>query len=339
MPNLKRMCREGSFRIGKAVVPTVTNVNNASLITGCFPSEHGVTTNFYYDPKTGQSQEMESSSFLLRPTILERAKARGWKTALVASKDKVRTLCGRGADVAVSAEAPSPEFIAAVGPKVTFYSADSNYWMLKAARYALRTADMAYLSTTDYMMHTYPPRDERSLEHLHNLDRMLGDLVQDHPKMELYLTADHGMTGMHEAVDLQKVLARHSISAVVIPVVRDKHVVHHKNLGGSCYVYLSEPGERGKAADVLRAVKGVEAVHTRENAAARFRLYAARIGDLFVLGEKGIAFGPLDREREDTVVRTHGSLHEQAVPVLAWGARAKRSAYDYNLDLTRGEVY
>jgi phosphonoacetate hydrolase len=52
MPALKRIAAAGGVKIGKGMMPSVTNVNNASLITGTFPDQHGITTNFYYDPKT-----------------------------------------------------------------------------------------------------------------------------------------------------------------------------------------------------------------------------------------------------------------------------------------------
>src|SRR5205814_1139283 len=83
MPNLKRMCAEGSFKIGSSVMPSVTNVNNASVVTACFPEEHGITSNFFYDRETRQYSEMETAGFLLRPTLFERARAAGLRTALV----------------------------------------------------------------------------------------------------------------------------------------------------------------------------------------------------------------------------------------------------------------
>ena len=47
--------------------------------------------------------------------------------------------------------------------------------------------DLVYLATTDYMMHTYPPQDSRSLEHMHMLDQLLGEIVDTHPRLEVYL--------------------------------------------------------------------------------------------------------------------------------------------------------
>ena len=183
MPNLKRLSREGAFKIGLDVIPSVTNVNNTSLVTGSFPKDHGVTTNFYYDPKTKKGIEMESADFVLKPTIFERAHALGLRTALVTSKDKVRTLCGRGADIQVSAEMPDQKYVGLIGKQENMYSAQVNYWSLRAARHVLKneSVDLMYLSTTDYMMHTYAAEEAPSLEHLHTLDKLLGDIVDDHP--------------------------------------------------------------------------------------------------------------------------------------------------------------
>ncbi len=337
MPNLKRMNREGTFKIGKAVIPSVTNVNNASLVTGSFPSEHGVTTNFYYDRDTKKSVEMESSDFLLRPTVFERFGRIGWKTALVTSKDKVRTLCGRGADLLVSAERPEKEWIGIAGKQENMYTADVNYWTFRATRHALQSkgVDLLYLSTTDYMMHTYAPEQEQSLAHLHTLDKMLGDIVSDHPKLEVLLTADHGMNAKNTAIDPSLVLAAKSIRSEAIPIIRDKHKVHHQDLGGSCYVYLERQSDFQRAFDILQSTPGVEEVYGAKKAAEVFHLREDRIGDIFLLAAKNVAFGNLTVVKEDAKVRSHGSRHEDAVPILVYNRKANPASLDYNLDLTR----
>jgi len=52
VPNLRRLIADGFYRVGKGVIPTVTNVNNASVVTSVFPQEHGVVSNFHYDART-----------------------------------------------------------------------------------------------------------------------------------------------------------------------------------------------------------------------------------------------------------------------------------------------
>jgi len=337
MPNLRRICREGAWKIGRSVIPSVTNVNNASLVTASFPDAHGITTNYWFDPKTGKFAEMESAEFLRRPTLFELARKRGLRTALVTSKDKVRTLCARGVDIEVSAERPTREHIQFAGPSESMYSAAVNYWTLRAARHVLKHSgvDLLYLSTTDYMMHTYSPRAPESLEHLHTLDRLLGELVDDHPRLELYLTADHGMNAKREAIDLARILSAESINAESVPIIRDKHKVHHQNLGGSAYIYLKHSADLLKAKALLQNTPGVEEVLAAENAARTFHLDPARIGDLLVLGAKDAAFGDLERPREPTTVRSHGSRHESQVPLVVYGRKVDIATYEYNLDLTR----
>jgi phosphonoacetate hydrolase len=336
MPNLRRVGKEGFQKIGNGMVPSVTNVNNASVITGSFPEQHGITSNFWRNPANDQLEEMNTADLLLRPTLLEGWAQRGRKTAIVSAKAKVLSLCGRGAQISHCAETPSAESLARIGPKPNMYSAESNHWLMRSAIDVLKRErpDLLFISTTDYMMHTYPPEDERSLAHLHLLDKRLGELLNAAGEIEFYLTADHGMSGIHEAVDLDRVLARAGIASETVPIVKDKHKVHHQNLGGSMYVYCRRPQDIPHAAQHLRDTRGVEEVLLRKDAVAQFRLYGPRVGDLLVLGAKGYAFGSLDAEREPSNVRTHGSRHESRVPLFAWGRKLNPNHYENNFDLT-----
>ena len=337
MPNLKRLICSGAYTVGKAVLPSVTNVNNASLVTGCFPDQHGIVSNFYFDPRTGRSVMMESAEFLLRPTLFELAGRLGFRSAIVTAKDKIKTLLSRGAHIAVSAEMPEPALVLAAGSRPDMYSAEVNRWVFRAARHLLRRndVDLLYLSTTDYMMHAYAPAEALSLEHLHHLDRLLGDIVDDHTHLRVLLTADHGMNAKTEGIDVARVLAEKGIAAEVVPIIRDKHVVHHQNLGGPCYVYLERQADIPRAWEVLRCVPGIEEIHERAEAARRFRLRKNRIGDFLLLGARHVAFGALAAARLEIRVRSHGSRHEQAVPILSYGLEIDATHLEYNLDLTR----
>jgi phosphonoacetate hydrolase len=88
------------------------------------------------------------------------------------------------------------------------------------------------------MMHTYGPEESPSLEHLHRLDKILADIVDDHPRIEIYLTADHGMNAKREGIYPALILREQPIPSEAIPIIRDAHRTHHNNLGGACYVYL-----------------------------------------------------------------------------------------------------
>ena len=337
MPNLRRLIQSGVHVDGQGVIPSVTNVNNASLVTRSLPAEHGITGNYFYDRSTQTGTFMESREYLLRPTIFDEARRRSVRTGFVTSKAKLMFLSG-SADRAVAAESPARELVDAIGPGHDVYSPDINYWSFRAARHFFNEdgCQLVYLVTTDYMMHTYPPDHERSLVHLHTLDELLGQILNDHAHLEVYLTADHGMSAKRTAVDLGALLAQSGINGEVVPIIRDRYVVHHQNLGGAGYVYLRDPTQLEDAFALVREASGVEEVYRRHEAAQQFDLHADRIGDIFFLGEQDVVFGDLGGLRQDEVdIRSHGSRHEATVPIVAYGGLTDASRYRRSLDLTR----
>jgi phosphonoacetate hydrolase len=341
MPNLKQMIRAGLYVEGAGVIPSVTNVNNTSIVTESLPEDHGITGNYFYDRASRVGTFMESEEFLLRPTIFDKAKAQGIKTGFVTSKEKLMFL-SRSADMAVAAESPSRALVDTIGPEQEVYSPDINFWSARAARHFLNEGEcqLVYLVTTDYMMHTYPPSDERSLAHLHTLDQLLGQILNDHENLEVYLTADHGMSAKTTAIDIGFLLASNGIEAEVVPIIRDRYVVHHQNLGGAGYVYLEHENTIEDAFSILGEVAGVEEIYAKREAAAEFNLHPDRIGDIFLLGEQDMVFGDLGGQLRDGVdIRSHGSRHEATVPVVCYGRDVDESLYRRSIDLTRNFVW
>jgi phosphonoacetate hydrolase len=279
---------------------------------------------------------MESPEFLLRPTLFEEARRRGIRTGFVTSKEKLMFL-SRGADHAVAAERPDAAMEGTIGPAQDVYSPDINYWSLRAARHYLGAGacQLVYLATTDYMMHTYPPEDERSQTHLRTLDELLGRILDEHERIEIYLTADHGMSAKSDAIDIGRLMRESGIGGEAVPVIRDRYIVHHSNLGGACYVYLDRESDLERMLDLLRGLPGVEEIHPRQQAAREFQLHEGRIGDIFVLGERNVVFGDIDRTREEVAIRSHGSRHESTVPILCYGRRVDAGAYRRSIDLVR----
>jgi phosphonoacetate hydrolase len=337
VPNFRRIGASGFWVTGSCVIPSVTNVNNASVMTASFPCEHGITGNFWYNPATGDGTYMESADFLARETLFQRAKRLGMSTALLTSKVKLKKLLERDADIAVAGEDPPAELVAKVGPKCAIYSLEVNFWVLEAARLVMREQDpdLVYVSTTDYIMHKFPPEHEMAQRHLQGLDQIIGRIADEQPQREIYITADHGMSAKHRAINLTAKLAKVGIETVFVPVIKDKYVVHHDNLGGVGYLYLKDPSSIDEAIGVLKEVPGVEQVYRCEEAAERFGLMPDRIGDLFVLGAPEVVFGDIEGAEQNIDIRSHGSHHEAAIPIIGSVAKAPAAEYRYNLDIAR----
>ncbi len=343
MPVFQSWARKGIRRTVDAVMPTVTNANNASLCCGCFPESHGITANFFLDEATGRELYMESASLVLKPTLFERAAARGVRSALLSAKKKTTSLLPRGAEVVLSAEEPTPAWIARLGPAPPIYSAEINHWLLKAAISLAKTRPdlgILYIHTTDYPMHMWAPEAPDSQRHLHELDALLGELAAAAPDAALLLTADHGMNHKTRCWDLEKACAARGVPLrAAISAEQDKYLKHHRGFGGAAWVYLQTPKDEARAMNAIASLAGVQQVLTRSEAARRFHTMPSRIGQLVVLGDRDTVIGSLDRE-SDTLpasYRSHGSLAEARVPLLVYNAANAPAAeeFRYNLDLAR----
>lgn len=321
-PNLDAIARAGFKTIGKAVVPTVTNVNNTSIVTASFPEVHGITSNYCLDSETGEEMYMESPEFLLTDTIFRRAARRGEKSAILTAKNKLKTLIQDGASVAESAEKPSAWLVDELGAPPGIYTIEINHWLFRAARKVLEkfSPDLLYLTTTDYVTHKHAPDDEKAQWNLNQLDRLLGEILNVSSDIEIVVTADHGMNPKSRALDLNRILHDRGIPANAIPIIKDRYVVHHRNLGGAAYVYLEDASLLNEAMGVLSAEKGIERVMPSAEAAGLYHLHPGRIGHIFVLADIDTVFGNLNCAREEVKIRSHGSLYERDIPIIGCGA-------------------
>jgi phosphonoacetate hydrolase len=326
MPVVSRLASAGTSAVVDAVMPTVTNVNNAGISCAAWPAEHGITGNYYYDPVSGEQDYMESSRLLLRPTLMTRVTDAGGKAALLTAKKKTVSLLGDRTRLAVAAEDPPRGLADRYGRPPGIYSAGINHWLWTVAADLLRTTpdlDLLYVHTTDYPMHAWPPGHPESDAHLARLDGLIGEAVSAAPDAALFATADHGMNAKGLVYDLGQALRNRDTPVQrALSAEKDKYVRHHRTFGGTAWVWLNDPRDETAAAAALAALPGVETVLSRGDAASRFHLHPDRIGDLVVLGDARTVFGDLppgtESEALPATYRSHGSLHEQRVPVVAY---------------------
>ena len=345
MPRLAGALAAGGFRArGLGQMPSFTNPNNVSIVTGQPPSVHGISGNYYFDSASGTEVPMNDPRFLRVPTLFERMEQAGVRTLCVTAKDKLRALLGavreggrapvslsaeRAADIALP-EFGAPSIPALVGrPPPGIYDWDiSHYAMEMALAVGLRmNAEIVYVSLTDYVQHKEPPRGPMSDRFHARFDALLGAYLD--AGFVCGLTADHGMSdktasdGTPDVRYLEDLLRGAGLEGfrVILPIT-DPYVVHHGALGSYATIYLA-PGDAAPATEALARVPGIELVLPREEAAARFSLPADRIGDLVVLGDArtvlGKSRGYHDLSAVTKGLRSHGGLHERAVPIAVTG--------------------
>jgi phosphonoacetate hydrolase len=338
MPFMKQVLARGTALIADCVVPSFTNPNNLSIVTGAPPSVHGICGNYLYDVESGAEVMMNDPKWLRAPTILAALADAGHSVAVITAKDKLRKLLGHKmtgicfssekADQASVQENGISDVLPLVGmPVPDVYSAELSEFVFAAGARLLETRrpDVLYLSTTDYVQHKHAPGDPDANRFYAMLDRYLARL--DALGAVFALTADHGMNAKTRldaspnVIFLQDLLDEwlgRERSRVILPIT-DPYVVHHGALGSFATVYLPE----GAVADVaarLRELPGMESVLGREEAARRFELPADRIGDVVIVSERSVVLGT-GRERHDLSqlerpLRSHGGISEQRVPLV-----------------------
>ena len=344
MPFLKSVIEMGADLRADCVVPSFTNPNNLSIVTGQPPAVHGIAGNFFLDPDSGQEVMMNDPKFLRTGTIFKAFQDAGAKIAIVTAKDKLRGLLGYGLDfsggraICFSSEKSDQTTVAKNGidnaqamvgrPVPSVYSAELSEFIFDAGVKLMASfrPDIMYLSTTDYIQHKHAPGTPVADAFYAMMDRYLVQL--DALGATIVLTADHGMNAKHndegspDVIYLQTVLDGMlgvGKSRVILPIT-DPYVVHHGALGSFATAYLEEGVDQADVIAKLQAVEGIEAVLTNEEGCARFELPEDRVGDLIIVSTKNKVLGT-SADRHDLSqlkepLRSHGGVSEQTVPLI-----------------------
>jgi phosphonoacetate hydrolase len=188
--------------------------------------------------------------------------------------------------------------------------------------------DVIYISTTDYIPHKYNPKHPLAKEYLKRIDEELESIYNF--GYEMGIVSDHGMNDKYINFDPVNYLRDHGINVKIVAAIKDEHIIHHMNLGGSAYLYTNLPE---KAKEILTECEGIEAVFDREEAAKEYKLMANRIGDLLILADVEYTFGRNENTNYREIdIRSHGSLHEREVPFIM-SKQMKIKGEVYNKDI------
>jgi phosphonoacetate hydrolase len=339
--NISRMKREGFSALADAAMPTFTNPNNVSIVTGAPPVVHGISGNYYLDRATGEEIMIVDTSPMRATTILAEMSRAGVRVAAITAKDKLRKMLGHRmtggicfssekAGSATLAENGIENVEALVGrPAPDMYSPDLSLFVLDAGIKLLEQdrADLLYLSLSDLVQHAHGPGDREADAFHRAVDAKVGRLAE--LGAVVGLIADHGMNdkthedGTPRVVFLEEELNRRfGANAVrVICPITDPFVKHHGALGSFVRVYLRARLELADVMDAAAAIPGIALVLDGKSAAGRYEMPLDREGDFVAIGDTHAVIGS-SRAKHDLKglnghrLRSHGGLSEQIVPFI-----------------------
>ena len=361
MPFTQKMLESGTDLRGQSVVPSFTNPNNLSIVTGVPPRVHGISGNFFLDPESGQEVMMNDPKFLRTGTLFQAFHEAGAKIAIVTAKDKLRRLLGHGLDytsgraICFSSEKANETTLAENGienaqsmvgrPIPSVYSAELSEFIFDAGVKLMHSfrPDLMYLSTTDYIQHKHAPGTPVANQFYAMMDRYWEELHAQ--GAALALTADHGMNAKFNQAGEPDVLYLQSLfdewlgveqARVILPIT-DPYVVHHGALGSFATVYLADAAKAQELAGRLAEVEGIEAAYTNTEGCMAFDLPNDRLGDLIVVSTTNKVLGTTP-ERHDLSqlkepLRSHGGVCDRQVPLVFSQRVEATGALLHNYDL------
>ncbi|MDA9601430.1 phosphonoacetate hydrolase [Alphaproteobacteria bacterium] len=361
-PNLDKIINEGEFILAHSAIPSFTNPNNISIVTGQPSAVHGICGNFFYTPSTGEEVMMNDPQYLRAPTIFQKFYEQGAKIAVITAKDKLRSLLGNGLKfnenkaICFSSEKSDQTTLEQNGiekvnewletPVPEVYSQDLSEFVMKAGVKILNEfkPDIMYLSTTDFIQHKYEPGHEIANQFYQMFDHHIG-LLNDND-ISLVITADHGMKaktnfdGEPNAIFLEDLLNKkfpQENFKVILPIT-DPYVVHHGSLGSFAMIYVENQELIHHVLEEIKKIPEIEEVLNKQDACKAYHLPEDRSGDIVCMSSESFTIGSSKSKHDlsslKEPLRSHGGLHEREVPFILNSSKSdiSKQLQIYNYD-------
>ncbi|KAF2122481.1 phosphonoacetate hydrolase [Lophiotrema nucula] len=337
LPTLTNFTKNGFNVTAECAMPSVTNANNVSIITGVPTAVHGINGNYYIDEKTGEEKMVLDDELLRGSTILAEMVKRGVRVAAITAKDKLRRILQHGLNkensICFSAQDASDETLKWLGrdKRPEQYSGDLSLFVLDAGLKILQEgrADLYYLTLSDFIQHKNAPGSPEANEFMAAIDARVKAMID--LGAVVALTGDHGMSDKSDADSKPNVLFVQDelekkfgpdCARVICPIT-DPFVKHHGALGGFVRVHVN--GSRSKVIpDMIEHIANfpqVEVALAKEEACDLLEMPFDREGDFIVVSKENSVVGSKESEHDLSTLgghklRSHGGFSEQKIPLI-----------------------
>lgn len=337
-PNIGILVRNGAaFTDAEAVMPTKTQVNHVTMVSGCYADKIGVAGNFVlFRNKTSAIFWRRYVYPWMRPDLIKsdtifKAMEREnpeYTSAVVAGKNFV----GRPiwADIQVG-----PGYLSKTAqelglnkfPEVQLLDAPDE-WTMDNTLLVLESLDpdvtLINLGFLDPAQHIFGHGSMESWAALSWADYQVGRLQQyliESGKLSstlIILTADHGQSNEWKGIAVGNVLRKQNIKN---EVVAD---------GSFAHIFLKDDGDLKKAVEILSGLEAVDGIW-----------YGDSLDDIHIrtpyTGDIAISLKPPYEAYSyyrDPFIGTHGGLQQRFVPLIFFGPNIQRGLVLKNASLT-----
>jgi predicted AlkP superfamily pyrophosphatase or phosphodiesterase len=348
-PTLQQMLKDGVYAKGvRNALPTVTYPNHTTLVTGVWPSVHGVSNNTTFDP---QSKNYGGwywyAADIKVPTLWDAVHASGrttaslgwpvtvgaraidynipeyWRARTADDLKLDRALSTPGLPEAVAEQAHMP-LADVINMGDTTIEEDEAKARTAAAIYALKHPDFftVHISSLDHMEHLYGPGTPKANATLTRIDTALAALIaaarKAEPDLVVVIVSDHGFAPVQHDVNLQSAFVEAGLITVDATGKVSAWDAMPWSAGGSAAVVLAHPEDAAVGAKTAALLERLSNDPTTGVGRVVSRAEIAKMGgtpeaDFFVDAKIGYQFsnkltGPL--VEGGSVRGTHGYFPE-----------------------------
>jgi len=327
-PNMGLLVRNGAaYTAAEAVMPTKTQVNHITIVSGSYTERIGVPGNFVYDENRSGLFFFEKYVHpwrrpeLIKADTIFQAMERvdpGYTSAVVAGKNFVGRPIWADIQVAPGYLSKSAERIGVRKfPEVMFFDAPDP-WTIDNVILVLEEADpdvmLVNLAFLDPVQHILGHGSMEAWAALSWADYQIGRLIEyltDSGKLGstlIVLTADHGQSNKWESVNIGKVLRE---SGIRTETVAD---------GSFAHVFLRDDDDLQRAVEVLESLDAVDGIWYGD-LLDEIRIRTPYTGDIAISLRP--PYEAYSRYKEP-FIGLHGGLQQRFVPLVFFGPNVKR---------------
>ncbi|MEI9978485.1 MAG: ectonucleotide pyrophosphatase/phosphodiesterase [Edaphobacter sp.] len=226
LPVLERFLAEGSYAEGViGVIPTVTYPSHSTMVTGVWPTEHGIYANNVFDPVGEHPGELNGYFRQLKVLTLYEAAERaglttaaiGWPVTVGAPTDYLVAEFGRSDSSAV----PPGDIVHPVDLKDKVgasFSSDTpeddknTAWSIGIISTYNPNLVLVHLSMLDHQQHLHSPFSPEADQTVEKLDQQVGQIIdaelRKDAQSKIVIVSDHGFVQVDHNVLLNVLFAK-----------------------------------------------------------------------------------------------------------------------------------
>ena len=296
LPTLKKLIHTGAWaKSVTGIYPTLTYPSHTTIITGQYPSAHGIVNNTKIQPERRSPDWYWYQKDVKVPTLYDLAREQGLKTAAflwpVTAGSKITYNLAEifpnriwTNQVLVSLKASSPLFILELNHKYGqlrdgIHQPQLDAFITACAVDTLKNKrpdlTMIHLVAMDSMRHRYGVRSAEAMTALHTLDQQVAEMIQATKDGGFYEDTNFVILGDHYQINVDKMIHLNTLFAQKgwLKPAADQTFkewsVMAKTCDGSTYIYTKNFTKLAELRQAISQVEGVEKIYSRKAASQR----------------------------------------------------------------------